>query len=438
MVDVAPFRALRYSVSSKSNDISKFISPPYDVISLEERSALAKKSSTNIVELELPSGKDEQKYNNARALYQEWQKTRVLMEDFTPSFYVMETAYRIKDPFAPASLLKRYGVMVALRLEPPGKGAVRPHERTLPKAKEDRLHLLKGLEANVSPVFGLFFDSKKEWRPWIKKVTGKKPIAVGREKKDLEHKLWKVEEPAAQGLLQRLLKSKELYIADGHHRYEVAWAYKGLRLQEDPQADARSGWNYVMAYICPMEEPGLLMLPTHRLVKSEKTFEEWKSHVERVFQIKAVKNQNAVLRALAKPAKRRRTLGWFTYSASFLLELRPDISIDRCLAHRPEALRSLDAVLLQDLVLDDPNGTQFVKDKNLIYTRDMDEIKNVTKKDKSWTAFVLSSPGVRSLAHVASAGEVMPPKTTYFYPKVPTGFTLMPLSQRIGSTHDVA
>lgn len=424
MVDIAPFHALRYSSVKKSTDISTSICPPYDVVSPEERAALAKRSAQNIIQLELPEGEGAAKYDAASTLLKKWQAENVLQTDRGASFYVIETTYKITDAFAPKSQLKRYGVLVALQLETPGRGRVRPHEKTLPKAKEDRLYLLRAVETNISPIFGLFFDKKKIWAKWIAQAIKGRPLVQGREKKDLMHRLWKIDNPKLQKQLVDLLKSKELYIADGHHRYEVAWAYKEERLQKNPEASRTEGWNSVMAYICPMEEKGLLMLPTHRLVTSTWRMRDWKEHVEKFFTIKPVKNMAAIVSALAKPKRSSRILGWVTGEGSYLLTLRSDISVDRCMSERPDVLKELDVVLLHDLILSQ------VPNMELVYTRDLKEIA-AQVKNPAKTAFLLASAGVESLARVSSAGEVMPPKTTYFYPKVPTGFTLMPLNQKI-------
>jgi uncharacterized protein (DUF1015 family) len=429
MVDVAPFRALRYSTPKNKSDISTLISPPYDVISPPEREALVKRSACNIVQLELPSGNEDERYVNAAAVLRSWKSRGVVQEDRMPAFYVLETTYRIKDAFAPKKALKRYGVLTALRIETPGKGAVRPHEKTLPKAKEDRLHLLNALQTNISPIFGLFFDNKKEWKSWISKITKKKPLATGSEHAALKHRLWKVDDHGLQRKLRTMLRTKELFIADGHHRYEVSWAYRESRLGQEPRADLNAGWRRTMAYVCPMEEPGLLMLPTHRLVRSSRSFGDWKKHLESVFTIKKVASLNALVALLAKP-KKQRSVGWAAREGVFLLTLRSDIGLDRCLAHRPPALRELDVVLLHDIALGECSDPAFLTEREITFTRDVPLIQR-SIKERSTVAFILSSPGVASLARVSTANEVMPPKTTYFYPKVPTGFTLMPLEQTI-------
>jgi len=427
MVDVAPFRALRY-VPEKKNDISRFICPPYDVVSPHEREAMGNKLPKNIIHIELPSGEGDLKYANAATILNDWRGSGLLQGDRNEAFYLLETTYKISDPFAPEGQLKRYGVLSSLRLETPGKGSVRPHEKTLPKAKEDRLKLLTALRTTISPIFGLFFDKQKKWQTWVNKTIKKKPLIVGNEHENLKHRMWKIDDVKIHKELRAMLSTKELYIADGHHRYEISWAYRENRLQSEPKAPLDAGFRRVMAYICPMEEKGLLMLPTHRLVRSNRNVEEWRTHLESVFNIVPVKNMNAILNVLRAETG---TIGWVNADGQFLLKLKKGLSIDRCLQHRPAALRELDVVVLHDLALGESNEKPFLTEKEVVFTRDVKGMDALTRKDRAWVGFLLASPGVASLARVASAGEVMPPKTTYFYPKVPTGFTMMPLEQPI-------
>lgn len=428
MVDVAPFRALRFA-TKKKNDVTPNICPPYDVISPEERAALARKYPHNVIHLELPAGDGDAKYANAARVLADWRRKGILKDDEEGAFYLLETVYRISDPFAPKGRLKRYGVLSGLRLETPGKGSVKPHEKTLPKAKEDRLKLLTAVRTTISPIFGLFFDKGKKWPSWISRATKREPLVVGKEHRELTHRLWKIDDPKLQAELRRMLSAKDLYIADGHHRYEVSFAYSENRLKNEAGAPRSAGWRRVMAYICPMEEKGLLMLPTHRLVTSSRTLDEWRLRLESVFTISPVRNMKAVLDALRK--SRGGVIGWSTAEGHHLLKVRKDISIDRCLPHRPKALRALDVVVLHDLALGEAPEGAAVADREIVFTRDIADIE-AQVKDRSKVAFLLASPGVASLARVAQAGEVMPPKTTYFYPKVPTGMTLMPLDQTIG------
>lgn len=431
MVDIAPFCALRYALGSPSRALSDVIAPPYDVINADQRAALVRRSDKNIVQLELPAGDGVEKYPAAAALLAQWRDEGVLQQDRRASFYVLESSFRIEDPFAPKKKLTRYGVLAALRLETPGRGAVHPHERTLPKAKEDRLNLIRSVRTNVSPIFGLFFDRKREWRNWIAAAVRQKPLAVGRENDRLSHRMWKVDRPDLQRRLKLLLKAKDLYIADGHHRYEVACAYQEERLHGEPSADLVAGWRRVMTYICPMEEAGLLMLPTHRLVRSDKTHEEWRDHIEKFFHVSKEASLDKLVRRLASKKPTERVLGWMSSQGMFALTFKETPATMALLSPRAPALRALDVVLLHDLVFGESDGLAFLEKKELEYTRDIAAMKSRVRENPEIHGFLLGSAGVEALAHVAESGEVMPPKTTYFYPKVPTGFTMMPVNQKI-------
>ncbi len=428
MVDIAPFRALR-PTSKKGADISSFICPPYDVISPHQREAIERKNPKNVVLLELPKGDEAAKFANAAKVLKQWRAQGYVQEDRVSSFYLIETTFKIDDPFAPKPAQKRYGVMTALKIEAPGKGAVKPHEKTLSKAKEERLNLITALDADISPIFGLFFDKKKQWRSFVSKVIKKAPLVSGKENKDLQHRMWKIEAPALMKELRQLLKSKDLYIADGHHRYEVSWAYRQQRLEAEPEADLNSGFRSVMTYICPMEEPGLLMLPTHRLIRTRHTILEWREHLSAYFTFEGVGSMAALVKTLSAPTKRQ--IGWVHAEGIELLSIKAGLSDSVLMPHRPAALRALDVVLLHDIAMGESVKPDFLDEKEIIFTRDLDGMQTLCDKEPLWVGFVLSSPGVGSLANVAEAAEVMPPKTTYFYPKVPTGFTLMGLEQEI-------
>ncbi|MCG3204515.1 MAG: hypothetical protein KCHDKBKB_01230 [Elusimicrobia bacterium] len=429
MVEIAPFRALRLKSEKKGADISSFICPPYDVISPQERDSIERKNPNNVVRLELPKGSESEKFKGAAALLHRWIAEGTLQEDRVPSLYLLETTFQIKDSFAPSKPLKRYGVLTSLQLETPGKGAIHPHEKTLPKAKEERLNLITALRTDVSPIFGLFFDKKKAWGKWVKKVIKEKPLVQGRESRSLFHRLWKVEAPVLQKELRSILKSKDLYIADGHHRYEVAWAYSEQRLTEESSAGLNEAWRYVMTYVCPMEEPGLLMLPTHRLVKSQHSLQDWRDHLSSMFDVRSVPNMKSLIQELIDSKSGK--IGWVYAGGKAILTLKSGLSLDLILGTRPPALRALDVVLLHDAAMGEAVKPDFLKEREVVFTRDLAAMETLVNKDPAWVGFVLGSPGVESLAKVAEANEVMPPKTTYFYPKVPTGFTLMHKEQLI-------
>ncbi len=428
MVDIAPFRAVR-PATKKGADISNFICPPYDVISPHQRDAIEKKNPKNVVLLELPKGDDAAKFANAARVLGKWGAQGYLQEDRVASHYLIETTFRIDDPFAPKQALKRYGVMTALRIEAPGKGGVHPHEKTLSKAKEERLNLITALNADISPIFGLFFDKQKKWRSFVNKVIKKSPLVSGKESNALSHRMWKIESPALNKELRAFLKSKDLYIADGHHRYEVSWAYREQKMQAEPDAALEAGWRRVMTYVCPMEEPGLLMLPTHRLIRSTHTVMEWREHLGQYFSFEPVASMAALVKTLSAPSKRQ--IGWVHADGIELLSIKPNLTANQLMPERPEALRALDVVLLHDVAMGEALKPDFLREKEIIFTRDLDGMRALADKEPLWVGFVLGSPGVASLAKVAEAAQVMPPKTTYFYPKVPTGFTLMSLDQEI-------
>jgi uncharacterized protein (DUF1015 family) len=180
-----------------------------------------------------------------------------------------------------------------------------------------------------------------------------------------------------------------------------------------------------------MEEPGLLMLPTHRLIRSVHTIQEWRAHLSQYFEFEPVASMGALVKTLSAQKPVKRQIGWVHAEGIELLSIKSAMTAASLMPERPEALRALDVVLLHDVAMGEAVAPDFLRDKEIIFTRDLNGMQALADKEPLWTGFVLGSPGVASLANVAQAQQVMPPKTTYFYPKVPTGFTLMPLEQEI-------
>ena len=195
------------------------------------------------------------------------------------------------------------------------------------------------------------------------------------------------------------LKSKDLYIADGHHRYEVSWAYREQRLAADSSAVNEAGFRRVMTYVCPMEEPGLLMLPTHRLIRSVHTVQEWREHLSQYFTFEPVASMAALVKVLSAPSKRQ--IGWVHGEGIELMSIKPGLSAEQLMPARPAALRALDVVLLHDVAMGESVKPDFLRDKEIIFTRDLGGMKTLADKEPLWTGFVLGSPGVGSLSKVA-------------------------------------
>jgi uncharacterized protein (DUF1015 family) len=404
MATIRPFNGVRYN----AEEITKLICPPYDVISKDEKLCLKKKSASNMVNIELPDPSGgRNKYQNAAALFKQWQHKGILAEDGIPSFYLYEQAFNDHGKKA-----VRTGFFASLKLENPHTGAVKPHEKTLAKPKADRLSLLRAVKANLSPIFGLFGDKKAVFAGISAKLKRSAPDAAAKDNEGTVHTLWRLDDTAQCKALMRLLAGQNVFIADGHHRYETAWNYaQEITKRNGKQPDAE--YNYVMTFLCPMQDKGLVIWPTHRVAAMPADLE---ANIEKNFNILP---ENAfaglVRRSLgaggAQPLKlvmngRASTLT--VKNKNILVKAMPD----KCGAYRDLGVSILHSLLFANV---DPASITYVKDEK--------EAVTLAKKTSRIAVIVPPTP-MQAIEDIALAGQVMPQKSTYFFPKVATGIVI--------------
>jgi len=408
MAEIVPFHGLRYD-ESKAGPLADLMCPPYDVIGDELRDALYSKSEHNFVRIEHakpePGGDPvDDKYSRAKAALDSWTETGVLRYDTTPAFYLYDHYFELGG-----ERLRRRGFLGALRLYQMGRGVVRPHEQTTPKDKTDRLRLLRLTRLNASPIFGLFEDPKARVAGMLEEWMARGPARLVAEARvgDERHLLWALDERALTTRLQSALKEARIYLADGHHRYEVALEY----LREENEAKRidfpEDTPNYVMAYLCALDDPGLRILPTHRIVRGANAAID--EVVARSFERSPLDRRGL---AETEPGIVLVRDGVFTR-----LDPRADVDLSRL----SEAWRSLPVAQVEELLLDPARSAG----------------GTVTYEHDTERAIAAAGPGVSTvlvravdpltLKRVADAWERLPAKTTYFYPKVPAGLVARPL-----------
>ena len=400
VAEIKRFNGVRYAKS----EISKLICPPYDVISVQEKIKLQKNSPYNMVRLELSDASGtKNKYTNASELFKKWQSDGALITDNEPSFYIYEQTF--KDG---GTTHKRCGFFAALKVQDPQKGEVKPHEKTLSKPKADRLKLLRAVKANLSPIFGLFNDKNKIFNKITKTITKSKPSSVCVDKDGTKQKLWQLSDKASCKTLEQLLKSQNIFIADGHHRYETAWNYSCERAKKDKN-NKTAEHNFVMAYVCPIEDAGLVVWPTHRVLVKPADFD---SKVVQYFKIlpssaySKLSKKNGLQPLMVYENGKSKTL--VLKDEKLLARFMPD----KCKAYRNLAVSVLHSILVPGLA---PEKITFVKnDKEAIA---------LAKKQKNIAVLVPATPVV-AIKEIALAGQTMPQKSTYFYPKVSTGIVI--------------
>jgi uncharacterized protein (DUF1015 family) len=428
MAHIAPFRGILYN-PKKISDSSKVIAPPYDVISPEEQEKLYKRSPYNVVRLIL--NQEPQPYETVARLFAEWQNDSVLVRDETPAIYFLRHRFSYKDKEH-----ERAGFIALVRIEDFSSGAIRPHEGTLAAPKEDRLKLMLACHANLSPIFALYSEPKQMInRLLAERAQGTPPHVEVKEDKSAGCRLWRIADAELLRMAQREMEQQSLLIADGHHRYEAAMGYRERMRQQTPGFTGREAFNYVMMYCANMQDEGVMILPTHRLVRSFQAipFQQLEEALMRYFYIepypKNAEGQRSFLKALESGAKKHRLIG-----ASFkrdprylILRLKNKRFMQRLAGDLSAPLRELAVSVLHRLVLDHIlglNPDEQVKEGAINYSQDAGHVLRALDKEDFAAAFILNPTKVEELLAVTSAGEKMPQKTTYFFPKLIDGLVM--------------
>ena len=417
MAEVRPLSALHYNLGAVGS-LDAVVAPPYDVIDAGMRRELLARSPFNVVEIDLPEapGGDD-RYEHAAETLEAWTLEGVLAADREPAIWVLTQEYAAPD----GSTRTRHGLLARVRIEEYGPGRIRPHERTQPGPKEDRLRLTEATRHNLSPIFSLYPGDA--WRHVEPAVAGE-PWSEATDADRTVNRVWRIADPEVHEAVAATLGGAELLIADGHHRYETARTYANAIGGEGPH-------RYTLMCLVSLEDPGLTVFPTHRLVTGLDAAkqEALAGGLRELFEI-----DDVAIDAL-DPAGAD-GVGVFGYADShfkrgYRLRLRDTRALDDALGGRPESYRRLDAVILEALVLQRILGMtegDIAAKRGIAYAKSAVEARSAVEAAEADCAFLLRPTPVEAVRDVAASGETMPPKSTYFFPKVPTGVVFNPLS----------
>ncbi|MGC9221666.1 MAG: DUF1015 domain-containing protein [Solirubrobacteraceae bacterium] len=420
MADVQPLRALHYA-TELTGGLQDVVAPPYDVIDDAMRSALGARSPHNVVEIDLPVVADGgDPYEHAAFTLASWRKLGVVVQDQTPAIWPLEQDYIGPD----GRSRTRRGFFARVRVEDYGPGRIRAHERTHPGPKEDRLRLTRATQANLSPIFALYSDPAQEaWAALSANTGGSEPWAQTTDTDGTINRLWRVENPDAIAAVQRVTANAELLIADGHHRYETARVYA-------EEIGGEGAHRYVLMCLVALEDPGLTVFPTHRLI-SNLDAARWRTLDQALhahFDITELRN-NAELAPAAGSAVE---LGYIDVRSKRPLRLRltDSAAVDAALPGCSAAYRQLDTAVTEALLL---KGALAMTDSQidhldgLGYARDDGQALEQVLNGNRDAALLMAPTPVSRIRDIAASGEIMPPKSTFFYPKIPTGLLFNPL-----------
>ncbi len=423
MTDVQPLRALHYEPRAVGQ-IADVVAPPYDVIDDSQRAALLARSPFNVVAVDLPKAQDggEDPYKAAAETFESWQLQGVLVRDPEPAIWAHTQEYTGPDGVTRT----RSGFFCRVRIEGYGPGRVRPHERTHPGPKEDRLRLTRATRANISPIFSLFSDPQNAAWNALAPATEEQPWADVTDGDGTRHRLWRVVDEAAIAAVQAATSDAELLIADGHHRYETMAAYAD-------EIGGEGEHRYILMCLVALEDPGLTVFPTHRLVNGldDSQKQALDEALKRDFEI-----EDIALEDLAPPPLGEQPtplqMGYIDARSQrpLRLTLKSQAIADAALADHSEPYRHLDTGVLEKLILKDALGMSdddISHFNGMFYARDTDEAVEMVRSGSWDAAFVMRPTPVRQVRELAAEGENMPPKSTFFYPKLLTGLLFNPL-----------
>jgi uncharacterized protein (DUF1015 family) len=427
MADVQPFEALHYDLRVVGS-LDAVAAPPYDVIDAAARARLLERSPYNAVAIDLPKPFDPadpasdpsgDPYKEAAETIAAWLADGALVADEEPSIWALTQDYTAPD----GSGHSRHGILARVRVEDYESGGIRPHERTHPGPLLDRLELTRASGYNLSPIFSL--STADAW-PLVEPALAEEPWGEVTDESGTVNRVWQITDPAVLAAVSERLAGAELLIADGHHRYETARAYRDEVGGEGPH-------NYTLMALTGLDDPGLTVFPTHRLLSG---FAGDPGRQERLGNgLRELFDVSEVSREEIDPAGED-GVGVFGlyddfHKQAFRLRLKDTAELDRLLAGKPESYRRLDSAILETLVL---KGLAGMSDEDIDERRGLEYAKSVpdalamVEDGAHDVAFIQRPVPVEQVRAVAATAENMPPKSTYFFPKVMTGFAFNPVA----------
>jgi len=436
MAEVAPFCGLRYNLK-KVPDLADVVIPPYDVISPQEQEFFHKINPYNMIHLELGKSDpgdsdDDNAHTRAAAYMEEWRANKVLRRDEQPSIYYYELDFSVQG-----SVQTRYGFICVLRLEDFEAGGVRPHEKTFQKIKDERLGLMLACHANLSPVFALYADPAHVVDQSLRARRESEHAIAFTDRQGMQHRMWRVEDLEVLQTVRAFMRDKEIFIADGHHRYETAINFRNIQRKRFPDAGPRASFEYIMMYLSNLNQAGLTILPTHRLLRHMDSWdpEAFLGRAGEFFEISihkgGAKSEAAWRKGLQSGADHKETvIGFYCRrtDSNYLLEARWS-SVAAYLESKniPGVLHHLDVVVLDQIILRHLLGLSeafLSSSDNIHFNHDLDETLSLVRSESYQTAFCINATRIEQVQEVASAGLIMPHKSTYFYPKVGSGMVV--------------
>ena len=435
MAEIIPFRGTLYN-TNKINNLADVVAPPFDVISEKEQNEFHETHPQNIIRLTLGKTTENDtrtnnRYTRSADCFNNWLSEDIIEMDKEPAFYLTSMEFFFENKW-----VTRYGLIALIRLEPFEKGIVLPHEKTFSNIKSERLELMKACHANFSPIFSLYSDDENSILDRLKDITLERtPDHVFTDNIGQKHRLWRIPDGSFHRHVSEVLENKVIFIADGHHRYETALNYRNWRSAGNPDLNGGYPTNYVMMYLCSMEDPGLVILPAHRMLNQipAEARASFVDNAKDYFDIITIPYKDGHHKegvtqfiSILQSNTSKNCIGVFMKDCPELnlLTLKPGIMEKMFGDELPEVIRNIDVTVLTRLIFMEILGfdqARLDNEKLIAYSSVAEEAIDAVAAGRHDMAFILNPTKIEQVRDIAEAGLIMPRKATYFFPKVITG-----------------
>ena len=441
MAEIRPFKGLRYN--SLKVKLEEVITEPYDRIPPALQEEYYKKNPYNVVRIILgkdddPEHPEKDKYKRASVYLNQWEMKGILLRESQEALYLYEQEFRVKN-----EQKKRIGLIARVRLEEFSSRKVLPHEKTFPKHKADRLNLLKATNTNTGQIFLLYNDDDDRVSESVKKALAKAELGADvRDEEDFHHTLWIIKDREDIRAIQEAMADKVLIIADGHHRYETSLNYKKYKIEELGGAEGTEPFNYIMMTLFRIDDPGLVILPTYRLVKGLDRLSEQglKDILSSSFDISVVDWSDTSDNEVLEKVQEQVLNGNHTFAAfvpelkkAFIFRLKSEDILDREITEaRSRQWKYLEVAILHSLIIDRLEtlaSGPFSQEENVSYIRNLEEGIQKVIQEEFQMIFLLKPVSLHQIREVVENGELMPHKSTDFFPKLKSGLVMNPLDE---------
>jgi len=420
LVEIRAFKAVLYT--QKAGNPEKLITQPYDKIDAEQQKEYYQKSPYNFCRLILPM--EENKYQMAQQRILQWLKEGILAKENEPAVYVSRQEFTLDGKG-----YERTGLIAALRLYDYSENMVFPHERTYKAPKADRLNMLRTVQKDLEPVFLIYSDPERKTIVFLQEVAKTKPIIQVTDSLQVKHTVWRVTDPEKIKQLQADLIGKPMVITDGHHRYESALTYRDeMRSKGNWTLD--SAFNFHMSYMVPVQEEGLVVLPTHRLLKEFKLTTDALQGFKRFFDISEIDPDVEAIENFLKTNVNQHAFCIYEGSKAYGLSLKHDKTVyDFVNSKVSKETKIFDVVILRDIVFKFILKTGELNiDEHILYVRGTKAAVDKVNRGEASIAFLVNPINAQTVAEIAQQHELLPEKSTDFYPKMVSGFLMMDIS----------